>query len=552
MGILTRRTLLGSAAGISAVLNVPFLGGGLLGRVHAEEVPGPVAETHLGKVRGLSRKGALTFRGIRYGADPSGQGRFLPAQEPAAWTGIKDAFEFGPRAVQPASSEPEPEWRQWIRDTSEMGEDCLVLNVFTPEVGQGNRPVMVYIHGGGFYAGSSSPVGVDGSNLARLGDVVVVTLNHRLGPLGFTSLAALDGKYADSGNVGMLDVVSALRWVKKNIAAFGGNPDNVTIFGQSGGASKVAALMTMLPAQGLFHRAIIQSGSSLLRMVTPEEAAKGTDGLLKKLGISPSNLTALTNVPASELVKAWRSYVSAPGGGDFARPVVDGRSMLVHPFDPKAADLMKDTPLLIGTCETELTFALGNNPKNFSLSADETRQRIQKFIKISEQDAATLYQQYEQNHPTESPSELMFRITSDQMYRRNDIIAAERKAAAGVPPYMYLFTWKTAALDGKLKSPHTMCIPLVFGNVADAAALLGAGADADNLSRKVMASWVAFARTGNPNNSLIPDWQPYSAERRMTMLFDNECKLTSDPAAKDRAALDRFPLYAADGSSRLY
>jgi para-nitrobenzyl esterase len=288
-------------------------------------------------------------------------------------------------------------------------------------------------------------------------------------------------------------------------------------------------------------------------MVTPEEGARGAYGLLKQLDVSPNNMTSLRDVPAATLIKTWRAYVASAGGGDYARPVVDGRSMAVHPFEPVAAEIMKTTPLLIGTCETELTFALGSNPKNFTLSDTEARLRMQRFIKISESETATLFGQFQRNHPQANPSDLMFRISTDQMYRRNDILAAERKAAqGGAPAYMYLFTWKTPVLDGKLQSPHTMCIPFVFGTVDVAAAMLGTAPERYQLMQRVMGAWVAFARTGNPNHSGLPQWMPYSAGNRSTMIFDNDCSLVNDPARDDRLALEPYPLYSADGSSRLY
>ncbi len=508
----------------------------------------PVVETKLGKLRGARRDGVITFKGVPYGQSTAGKNRFMPPVAVPAWTGVRDALEYGPRAPQNERASTAPHLA-WIRDTRPVSEDCLKLNIWTPGFNDGGkRPVMVYIHGGGFISGSAGSAGVEGSNLAKHGNVVVVSMNHRLNIFGHFYLGALDARYADSGNVGMLDLVAALQWVRDNAAAFGGDPGNVTIFGQSGGASKVAVLMAMPSAQGLFHKAVIQSASSLLRMAPAADADKSARAIMSQLGID--NAGALQDVPAEQLLKAMSASITATGI-DNCRPVVDGRALPGHPFDPAAPAMSAKVPLLIGTCETETAFDFSLNPKNFTLSAEEAHARVKFLLGVDDAGATRFLDAYRKTHPGATPSELVIYIFSDYKYRQNDIKAAERKAAQGAAPtYMYLFTWRTPVLDGNLKTPHTLCIPFVFGNVDAATGITGTAPGRYALSEKVQGAWVAFARTGNPNHSGLPAWKPYSASERTTMIFDNACKAVSDPAGADRTVINTAPTYVAELAGR--
>jgi para-nitrobenzyl esterase len=511
----------------------------------------PVVETALGKIRGRIVDGVSQFKGIPYADVTSGDGRFLPPRAPKAWSGIRDALSVGRSAPQPGRTQNVP-WWAWITDKQPQGEDCLVLNVYTPELPAARkRPVMVYLHGGGFNTGSASTAGTDGTHLARRGDVVVVTINHRLNVFGFLYLAGFDGsRYADNGNAGMLDTVAALRWVKENIAAFGGDPDNVTIFGQSGGASKVAVLMAMPRAQGLFHKAIIQSASSLIRMATPEQATAAARGLLDELG-GERVIDKINEIPAADLLAARRRAIVKAGGVDNFRPVVDGKSLPAHPFHPAAPGLSKNVPLLIGTADTEQTFFLGPNPSNFSLERPQSVARIARFVGVPESDTGKLYDSYAASRDRASPSEIMIYVLSDQMYRRNDTLAAGRKVQQdGAAVYSYLITWRSPVLDGRLKSPHTMCIPFVFGTYDAAAPMIGTGANRATLSRKMMGAWTSFAGSGVPRAQGLPAWQPYNAVARPTMIFDDECRMENDPRKADRLALDSYPLYTPEASAR--
>lgn len=546
--IYGRRTFIGNA--------LKFSGGIML----AQSIPGlaqssPVVDTTSGKVRGATREGIHSFKGIPYGASTGGKNRWLPPQPVQAWQGVRDALDYGPRAPQNERPATEPHLA-WIRDTRPFSEDCLVINVFTPGLGnQGNnrkRPVLVYIHGGGFISGASSAPGLDGHNFAKAGDVVLVSLNHRLNVFGHLSLVeSNDARYADAGNAGMLDVIAALQWVKQNIAQFGGDPENISISGQSGGASKVAVLMAMPQAKGLFHKAIIQSASSLLRMATPEAAARNTHHLMAQLGIEPRNINALLDVPAATLLQAMPKAVAAAGRVDNYRPVVDGRSLPTHPFDPAAPAPSAHVPLMIGSCEDEMTFPYSQARENFSYTAEQALARVKGFVQVDDAKARALMDLYRQSRPNATPSDLWVAISTDHQYRRNGIRASELKSAQGqAPSWHYLFTWKTPVLNGLLKSPHTICIPFSFGNVDIAEGITGKGADRYILQNQMMGAWHAFMKTGNPNHAGLPQWQPYDVKDHPTMIFDNTCRVVNDPAREERIAISACPPYNADGSGR--
>jgi len=538
--IRRREILKSSLVGCGAAL----AGGSL--RSFLAESAGPIVETNLGKLRGVSDQGVYTFKGIHYGASTEGSMRFMPPVKPASWTGVRDAINLGPLAPQILSSASGgSDIRKAMGDIfgpGEISEDCLVLNVWTPSLHRGKRPVMVWLHGGGYTGGSDGSPTYDGTNLARKRDVVIVGLNHRLDVFGYLYLAELGGaKYADSGNVGMLDIVLALEWVRDNIAHFGGDPGNVTIFGESGGGGKVSTLMAMPPAKGLFHKAIVESGSTLKGM-SREDANKGAERFVAKLGITPDHIDELQTLPIQRLLDAMRSLT----GPDAIRlgPVVDGRSLPRNPFDPDAPAQSANVPMLIGTNGTETALLLGmSDSALFSLNEADMSSRLKTYLHLDD-DAKldSLIAVYEKDRPGASPSDIYFAITTDRMMRMNAITQAERKVAQGAAAvYMYIFAWQTPILGGRLRSPHGIELSFVFDNTDKTTSLNGDGADLAPLADKVSSAWAAFARTGNPNVSALPHWPAYDMQSRATMVFNDECKLENDPGKDERIAINALP-----------
>lgn len=515
---------------------------------------GALVETQQGKVRGGVKNGIHFFKGMRYGGDTSGKNRFMAPTPPPAWSGIQDAVEFGPRAPQETEPNAALAWRSWIRDTRPDSEDCLRINVFTPAVNDGKkRPVLFYIHGGAFATGSGSTSGIDGTNLAKRGDVVVVTVNHRLNIFGYLHLGS-SGPFSDAGNAGMLDLIAALKWVRDNIAAFGGDADSVTIFGQSGGGSKVGMLMAMPGARGLFHKVIAQSPGTIQRGFEPDFAEGMTARLFAALGVDRNKPAALQNLSMAQLMEGRRKAALSHGS---LRPVVDGRHLPAHPFDPAASPALANVPFMIGSTDTEATFYLTMDPANFIMTEAAACVKMQEIIDSDEAGCLKLLAEFRKRRPGATPFELLIAIQSRHSFRRNCTIAAERKVAdtgnAGrTPVYMYEFAWespvKVEGMEGgyTLKSPHTTCIPFAFGNVDAAAGMLGNGADRYALSERMMDAWIAFARNGNPNHKGLPEWKPFNPADRTVMVFANKCQAVSDRGREDRLALDAYPVYTPE------
>lgn len=510
-----------------------------------------VVDTVGGKLRGVTADGVSAFRGIPYGDTTLG-GRFQQAA-PARWTGVRDADRYGPSAPQihPGATAV-PIHLAWNFDSERRSEDCLVLNVFTPASNSWDTlPVMVFFHGGSFAHGSASPIGLDGRNLAEQG-VVVVSINHRLNVFGHLYLGHYHERYADSGNVGLLDAVLALRWVRENISQFGGDPTSVTIFGQSGGGSKVAGLMAMPAAKGLFHRAIIQSASSMLRFATIEEAARNAHHLLEVL--QSSRLSTLDDLPVKALLEAVPRTVAAAGGVDNFRPVIDGDHLPAQPFDADSIGLSSAVPLLIGWCETEQRAAFSLAPENYDQTREEALERVGRFLDVPRRVASTVMSTYARPRPHDSPGDLMTLIYGDHRYRRTVTRAAELRAATvEAPTYAYLLKWKSPVLGGSLRSPHMLCLPFVFRNVDHATEFVGRETDRYRLQEEMSQAWVAFARTGRPVCEKLPHWPRFSLSGRPTMVFDRHTAVENDPAAGERLILESCPPYMpaeAEGGRR--
>jgi para-nitrobenzyl esterase len=500
------------------------------------------AETAFGSVRGVEVEGIKIFKGIPYGASTAGNRRFMAPVNPARWTGVRDALEWGPSAPQrePGVNRATSALAVAAAGLPPETEDCLRLNIWTPAVGDNRkRPVMLWCHGGGFSTGSGSSPVTDGTNLARRGDVVVVTINHRLNVLGYTSLAELDGgeEFAQTGSAGMLDIVHALGWVRDNIARFGGDPGTVTIFGQSGGGRKVATLLAMPSARGLFHRAIIESGATI-KLVAPEQAANVARELVTALGLTQPKVRDLQQLPLDRIMSAYFAVVRKMNVDQMTQgfsPVVDGTVIPAHPFHPTASAVSADVPVMLGSTRTELTSSA--DEQLFSLSEGGMRGRIGDLLGDS---ASTVIDVYQKSNPGATPSDIYFLIASDHRYSGPVMKIAERRAALGKGRvYLYYFRWETPVDGGRLKSPHTIEIPFAFDNVKVAKRLTGGGPEAMALADKVSDAWIAFARTGNPDTPKLPRWTPFNATDRPTMVFDNKSRVENDPIRDERQAMFR-------------
>jgi para-nitrobenzyl esterase len=508
----------------------------------------PVVETSTGRVRGeRAAGGGYRFMCVPYGASTAGLRRFLPPAPVTPWAGVREPPRqrlIAPQINPAAQAAPPGSARAAISGIgSEAGsletEDCLNVTIYTPGLDSGRRPVMFWCHGGGYFAGSGSAPMYDGTPLAVHGDVVVVNVTHRLGVLGFLQLEGAGEDFAASGNVGMMDIALALKWVRENIERFGGDPRRVTIFGQSGGGGKVAVLMSMPSAKGLFHRAVMQSGA-LRRMRTREDAAEVAAALTLQLGIKTHQARELQQVPLRELMDAYfglAKMTATPGKPLNLEPVLDGRIVPHNPFDPVADPLSASVPLIVGNVGTENTAFMLGDEAAFKLDEAALKRRLHALLgERAGEEAVALYSYLQ---PKASPSDLYFKMLSDRT-RRQSVLVAELKAAQGAGrAYLYEMLWRTPVFDGMLRSPHSLDLPLIFDLAADPrwAPYTGAGPGAAAVSRALRDAWLAFAHGGAPGTAQLP-WPAYSLDRRDMMLFDEASKAGEDPIHDTRVFWD--------------
>lgn len=526
----------------------PVRGGCNSGLVVASDAA-TVAETTSGKIRGFRRNGVYIFKGLPYGASTAGARRFMPPAKPEPWAGIRNALQYGRICPYQDSAHFDTDGGNRADHDEDAfvlhrgafltvpGEDCLRVNLWTPEINSSRKcPVMVYMHGGGFTAGSGHDLlSYDGESLARNHDVVVVTHNHRLNVYGYLNLASVGGEqYASSANVGMLDIVAVLEWVRDNIANFGGDAGNVTIFGQSGGGGKVLALMAMPAAKGLFHRAIVQSGP-FLKALSPDYSEQLAELVIQELGLSKSQVNELQRISvdrlsgaASEAMKKMPPHKSSlyevydeHNWG----PTVDGRILPRHPFDPGAPETSADVPLLTGTNLHEAISGLDR--------ADVSAMRIEEVHRLVAEAfgdrAKQIIDAYKRDYPEATPFDLYATISAAS-FRRPAFEQAGRKAAlGGAPAYSYVYCWRTPVLDGRPGSFHAAEIAFTFDNAEICDHYSGGTAEALLLSKQISTAWVNFARSGNPNHKGLPHWPAYTSEQGATMYLDAPCAVRNNP-----------------------
>jgi para-nitrobenzyl esterase len=529
-----RRTFLETGAMATAGLALGGTATRLLAQDQRLVTIGATAATQAGRVRGLIKDGVHQFWDVPYGAPTSGAIRFMPPQKAIAWAGVRDHFMIGSSApIAPDAREPAAVVFALNRH-GKQGEDCLTVNVFTPALDNKPRPVMVWMHGGGFTAGSGNYLLYDGTNLAKKEDVVVVAVNHRLNLFGFLHLADIGGdKWAQSTNMGVQDLVATLQWVQDNIENFGGDPDRVTIFGQSGGGGKTTTLMAMPSAEGLFHRSVAQSGSTF-RGTTASDASEGAERFLSKLGLRKNQLDRLQQLSLSEIQAAYYSDPEIPRLG--SGPVIDGEVLPRHPWDPTAPSYSAQVPLMMGSTETENGWV---GPPPYDLAEEEMLQRFTtRIANNDESKGRELLGLYKRVHPDMRNQMLWLTAEADDSRRWNAQVMGRLKyAQEAAPSYLYFFDWHSHVHDDRMGAYHCLDIPFVFYNLDLGASMTGSDQARYDLGHAMSAAWAAFARTGDPNHADMPNWPAFNPNDYPTMMFGDEVRVQNDPNRETRLAL---------------
>lgn len=496
----------------------------------------PIVETEFGKVQGVAAGPVQQFKGVPYGAPTGGANRFLPPQPPEPWAGVREAFAHGSVCPQ-TPLDPRGQYGRlihWDCQPGGYGEDCLNLNLWTPRADDGKRPVLVCFHGGGFGSGSGNAPGFDGAELAMFGDVVVVSVTHRLASFGFTYLAGLGAPedFAESGTSGVLDLVAAIQWVYRNVEAFGGDPKRIMVFGQSGGGAKTSTVLGMPGAKGLIRAAAVQSGS-LLRHASPERGTKMAERLLASLDVRPGQWRRLQELPWQALVDAQAGI----GGGLGFRPVVGSPALPHHPFDPEAPAESHDVPMIVCTTLEDAAMAM----TNYHLDEPGLLENLGKRFGGK---AASILTLYRDRYPDRSPFLLLAQVNTDSGFRSAAVLQAERKAAAGgAAAYYAQWDWPTPAYGGRYGAVHGIDVSASFHNVRDP--FFAGLPEGRRLADLYAGAFVGLARDGIPSASGLPDWPAYDTERRATMVFDAETRVEDDWRGEIRSFWAEMPAASA-------